>query len=242
MHKAVAPAILLLILTLAVATHAADPRYWQGPGDVTDAPTVEAFYCQQPTPYYLVNASTGYNSEVADDIPAEYADREIFQITLYVAEWSAIWIDPQTLVVNFYNSACPPELAPDLHYEFPWGELETSLFFSGTARTVYEVVATLPAPVTIQDPMSIGSYVVIDWGQSAPYCGLAMTPEMVFGCGEAYWDFLPDAPRWTPVSIGTGQDPADLAYCLTGGTTSVSDSPPPVDHDTSWGRVKRLYD
>jgi hypothetical protein len=242
MNKVFAPVILLLILTFAAATYATDPSYWQEPGDEIATPTVEAFYCQEPTPLYLVGASTGSNSELADDIPTEYAGQQIFQVTLYVSEWLAPWRDPQAVVVNFYNSACPPDLVPDLHYAIPWNEVEASLFYLQFPRTVYEVLVTLPTPVTIQSPMSIGSYLVIDWGNVQPYTGLAMTPETVFGCGEAYWDYFPDAPRWTAISVALGNNPADLAYCLTGGTTSVSESTPGMDYDATWGRIKQLYE
>jgi hypothetical protein len=242
MHRTPVPIVLLLVLSFISTTHATDPRFCPTEGGESITPIVDAFYCQDPDPYHLISASSGFDSELADDIPAELAGQQIEQVTLYVSEWMAPWRDPLALVVNFYDSACPPGQIPVAHYEIPWSEVDTTLVLSSFPRIVYESVVTLPAPVTIQAPMSIGSYVVIDWGQVQPWCGLAMTPETVAGCGEAYWDFPGTAPRWTLLSVATGYDPRDLAYCLTGGTTAVSRTSPGVDNGATWGRIRRLYE
>ena len=69
-------------------------------------------------------------------------------MTFYIAEWFALWQDPVSLVVTFYDAECPPDMVPHLLYEFPWGELETQLEWQYSHQTAYSAVATLPEPVT----------------------------------------------------------------------------------------------
>ena len=107
-------------------------------------------------------------------------------------------------------------------FMIPWGQWTTQLVYSGIVK-VYRAEATLPEPVELEAGMSIGGYVVMDWGQNEPFAGLCSTAEWdISGCGEAYldaswWGYA----RWSPTSLYT-QIPRDFAYCL-GGATSVDD-------------------
>jgi hypothetical protein len=197
------------------------------------------FYCQPPAAGYSVNASTAYDSELADDIPDSLAGRSIGEVTLYVTEWSALdWIDPQGLVIRFYDGACPPPLEPAVACSVGWTQLATELLdFNPPTRIVYAATAALPSPVAVTAGMSLGAYVVNDWGQVPPYAGLTLSPpDSVAGCGEAYWDDeTHGSPRWSPVSAATDVA-ADLAFCLAEEGTGVAEAAP-----SSWGRLKSLF-
>ena len=195
-----------------------------------------AFYCQPPSFDYAVNASTAFESEVADDFPDSLAGRTIGEVTLYVTEWgSGEWVEPAGVVVRFYDGECPPPLEAAVVCSFAWTGLATSLeHMNPPVKIVYAVTAALPAPVMITAGMSLGAYVVTDWPLQ-PYAGLTLTqPDNLHGCGELYWDDATHgAPRWTPLSTVTGIA-ADLAYCLAEEGTGIQD-------EMSWGRMKRLF-
>ncbi len=181
-----------------------------------------AFYCQDPEYIGVYNVSSGFGSEIADDIPNEFAGDTVSEVTLWVGEWSAPWQDPTGVMVNFYDAQCPPAMSTMLSFMIPWDQWSTQLVYSGYAE-VYRAEATLPEPVELEAGMSIGAYVVITWGQNEPFAGLCATAEWdISGCGEAYldaewWGY----PRWSPTSFYT-QIPRDFAYCLAG-ATSIDD-------------------
>ncbi len=182
----------------------------------------DAAYCQDPDYIWVYNMSSGFDSEIADDVPDALVGMAIEEITLWVGEWSAPWQDPAGVMVNFYDAECPPGMDPTHSFMIPWGDWTTVLVHDGMAR-VYRCTATLPEPVEVVPNMSIGGYVVMTWGHDEPFCGLCATREWVIaGCDEAYldaswWGY----PRWSPTSLYTGI-PHDLAYCL-GVTTPVDE-------------------
>lgn len=190
--------------------------------EVEDVRARSSFYCQVPDYVGVYNVSSGFGSEIADDIPNEFAGATVSEVTLWVGEWSAPWQDPTGVAVNFYDAQCPPAMEPMLSFMIPWNQWNTQLVYSGYAE-VYRAEATLPEPVVLEAGMSIGAYVVITWGQNEPFAGLCSTGEWdINGCGEAYldaswWGYA----RWSPTSLYT-QIPRDFAYCL-GGATSVDD-------------------
>jgi hypothetical protein len=183
-----------------------------------------------------VNASTAFESEVADDLPDSLAGRTVGEVTLYVTEWgSGEWVEPVGVVIRFYDGKCPPPLEPAIVCSFAWSELTTNLeCMNPPVRIVYSATAVLPTPVAITTSMSLGAYVVTDWSHQ-PYAGLTLTgPDEVHGCGELYWDNeTHGAPRWTPLSTVT-EIAADLAYCLGGEGTGLR-------NEVSWGRMKSLF-
>ncbi len=203
------------------------------------------FHCQPPTSLAAANASTGYDTELADDIPDEFVGRFIHEITLWIVQWRADWQDPQGLILNFYFSQCPPGQESDLQYTFPWLSLSPELYHYVPIGpiTFYEVTAVLPEPVEITPQMSIGGIVVHDWGQEYPYVGLGVTIDnYISGCDEAYYDGGDFGyPRWTRISDVTGHH-VDMAYCLAGGFSSVPEpESEPTSESKSWGRIKELF-
>ena len=238
----------LLVTAVAASAHGADPSAILVL-ESESAPAVTTrdnpFYCQ-PVWGGGVNASLGFGSEIADDIPDSLTGRLISQITLYMAEWVpggyVVWTIPYGIAINFYESGCPPDQTPAATLVFDWTSLDAQLAYDNpNFMIVYEVTATLPSPVVISPAMSIGAYVINDWGENTPYCGFWFTPtDSVSGCGEAYWDFPGSAPRWTPFSQGGGYH-ADLACCLSGVPTSVPVAGAGSSEGRSWGEVKSLF-
>ena len=214
----------------------ARPAFPATPGHLTAPPPREVFYCQPPSFDYAVNASTAYQSEVADDLPDSLIGRTIGEVTLYVTEWAfGEWVEPAGVVISFYDGECPPPLEAAVVCSFAWSGLMTSLeHMNPPVRIVYAVTAALPAPITVTPSMSLGAYVVTDWVHE-PYAGLTLTePDDLHGCGELYWDDVTHgAPRWTPLSTVTGVA-ADLAYCFAESGTGLPD-------EMSWGRMKSLF-
>lgn len=248
MRTSLAIGILLAYATVAstsqmtsVAAHGPlPPSAWQAspatPAHLPIPPPRGTFYCQPPSCGYAVNASTAFESEVADDLPESMAGWTIGEVTLYVTEWgSTEWVEPAGVVIRFYDERCPPPLEPAIVCSLAWSELTTSLeCMDPPVRIVYAATAALPTPVTISTDMSLGAYIVTDWpGQ--PYAGLTLTePDELHGCGELYWDNeTHGAPRWTPLSTVT-EIAADLAYCLGEVGTGLQ-------NEVSWGRIKCLF-
>jgi hypothetical protein len=229
---------LVAALMSASLLHAEGPAYCGGPG-APGAGSRDALYCQEPYYGFSARASTSADAEIADDLPDSLVDREIGAVTFYVAEWLALWRDPVSLVVTFYDAECPPDMVPYLLFEFPWDELETQLEWQYSAQTAYSAVATLPDPVTITEDMSIGGCLVTRWPEQ-PYTGFVMSNiNEPAGCGEAYWDApLYGAPRWIPISDVAALH-GDTAFCLWEAATDVPDGD--TRGDVSWGRVKGLY-
>jgi len=170
-------------------------------------------YVQEPDFDAVYNMSTGFGSEIADDIPASLGGRKIVEVTLWMGEWYG-WEDPDGVTVSFYMGVCPPLLYAFQTFTIPWADWDKELVHSGLAR-VYRITAALPQPVEILPNMSIGGYVNISWGPSEPFAGLCATPEWSgHGVGEAYldgenWGYS----RWTSIAFYTGI-PRDLAFGL----------------------------
>ena len=222
---------LVCMTGLAVADQEA-PVSIDGPTDLM--PPEDAFYCQQPhSGWSAGNASTGFNSEEADDIPAEYAGMQITMVTLYHAQWGGGYTDPTGLIINFYDEACPPEMVPVVSHNITFGALVTEMVYSGS-WFVMEMTATLPEPYTIGTSTSLGGVIDNYWGEDPPYNGLCFTDDgVIAGCGGGYWDGTYwGSPRWTPFADYFGN--YDMAYCLTGGGGT-----PAVD--ATWSQIKSLY-
>ncbi len=233
MKKLIAALTFLLLLNAAFAL--ADGHLIFGAKEpVGTVPVLDAFHCQPLNPYWNVHqASSGYGTEFADDIPSEFLGTMIYEVSLYVGEFYGDWIDPDGVVLNFYNSACLPDLDPDLTYNFAWADIPKEMVYDGSWR-VYLVTLVLPIPVMVQDEMSLGAFVDNSWGTDEPFCGVGITDyDDVYGaCDGAVealdWGF----PRWTYSSHYTGLG-LDLAYCLTTGSVAVEDQ--------TWGALKSFY-
>lgn len=198
----------------------------------------DPLHCQSPALGFSANASTPFDSEIADDLPDSLVGRMFDEVTLYVAEWlHSEWVDPVGLIINFYDGECPPPMVPASACTFLWDELDVQLVdYSPPTRIVYAAVASLPSPVSITPYMSMGVQVTIDW-DFEPYAGFLLTgPEDNKGCGEAYWDDASHgAPRWTALSASAGFA-SDLAFCLNESPTGMD-----KEREVSWGVMKKLF-
>ncbi len=194
-------------------------------------------HCQVPF-WTGVNASTGLNSEIADDVPVDFAGETVTQLTLWVAEWLAGWQDPDGIILNIYDGTCGPPASPVVQHVIPWGSLTATFDQAAGSMISYKVVIDLPVPLTIGLATTIGVSVDTPWGASPPYAGfLAANYNAPEGCGEFYLDSpTVGAPRWTAGSA-VHSFSADLSYCLTtGGATPV-----PEPGISSWAHVKARY-
>ena len=226
--------LLIVLLSLAGVATAENPEFKTSTDPFNFSPDREAFYSQLPaTSWGALNASSGFEAEMADDIPATFAGMEFNEVTFFHAQWGGVdFVAPDALVVTVYDEACPPGMDPSTVFVVPYAELETELLYSDSWY-VYACKAILPAMVTITDAMSIGAYLDNPWGIDPPYNGLCYTDEaMVAGCDAyrdgAYWGW----DRWTSMTEYFGYG-VDLAYVL--GTGTVANEP------ASWGTIKSLY-
>jgi hypothetical protein len=179
-------------------------------------PDRENFYCQPQSPIYnAVNASTGYNSEIADDLPDEFSGEFFNVVSVHVVEWNGSWHQPQGITLNFYYSECPPDLDPDISWDFDWDDIDPVQVYDSSEWNAYRVTAILPETLEIHPAMSMGAQVRNDWGQANPLCGIGLTNmSYIFGCSDSYWDAAAwGYYRWTPSSGITGVA-YDFAYCL----------------------------
>ena len=239
---------LALLLTIGLASlafadgpgHIAVPATGAGPPAASALTRTDPFYSQPQTYAISMNASTTHGSEVVDDIPTEFVGMSIGRVRVFVAEWMALWQNPQALIVNFYDGQCPPPTEATAMYLIPWADLDVVLVYDHFSPTVYMVDAVIDPPFVIESPTSMGVLSMIGWPQQ-PWTGVCMTyPPTSYGCGAAYWCYPPDGiPRWTPVYDAIGQH-VDLAYSLWEPETAVPDSEPGGQAAT-WGRVKALY-
>lgn len=206
----------LTCVMLCVAVQALAESGWvSAPGPVNLPATREAWYCQTTAAGWdAFNASSGFSSECADDIPTQYSGTTVTEVTFYVAEWGGSWADPTSITVNFYNTVCPPGQVSDISIVVPYSCCTATLIYNGSWY-VYSVLIPLGQVVTLGSTTSIGGVVNQDWGQGAPYCGLVLC-DAVQGC-EGFWagDYW-GYPRWSPLSDYWGYG-LDLAYCLGGG-------------------------
>jgi len=225
-------ALVFGLLLVATAVYAEDSSHMFSTVPANVPEVRDMFYCQTPSAgWNAFNGSSGFASEMADDIPSQYQGQEVCDVTLYVAEWGGGWSNPASMIVNFYNQACPPNMTPDYHFDVSWANCTATLLYAGSWY-VYQVDIPLPSSVFVGPTMSIGGIVGNTWGQNAPYCGLCVT-DYVSGCGEVYWDGAYwGAPRWTPGSYYFGIY-ADLAYCI--GCMGVP------TQNTTWGQIRGLF-
>ncbi len=217
--------LIAVLMMCSLSVQASEEAFLYVPDHGGLQPARDAFYSQPPM-WAGINASDGYDTEIADDIPSFLAGQSFNEVTFYVGQWLAVWTDPFGLALDIYFNQCPPGMESDLHYEFPWSELNPELVYHQTGyMTIYEVTASLPSAVTITTSMSVGGYVIIDWGDGAPYCGFCPTEwDVLYGCNELYWDSPTEgAPRWTPLSVATGYF-GNLAYGLSMSVAPVPDS------------------
>ena len=223
------------IALLAMAAYAANPVNDRDAGPpsnpYTPNPNRTLIHCQEPTATYsTTNASTGFESEFADDIPAELDGLYVGQIVVYIGEWGGTgWVDPAGIIVNLYTEDCPPDMAPYDTYYFDWGDPDQMEYeFVNDTGTAFDLRVTLflGNMLLIQSPMSIGFVVDNTWGIDPPYCGVDYSPN-TYGCGLGYYDHeYWGEPRWTMYN--------DVAYCLDDEGVVATES-------STWSAVKQLY-
>ncbi len=224
-------AVALLILALALPGLAADLRCPDNSGESAGTPR-DSFYCQTPHYDMIYNVSSGFDAEIADDIPVELAGESIAELTLWVGEWfyggGPQWRDPLGLRVNFYHESCPPEMEPFLSIETAWDDLDKTLVVSSGGKRIYEARVQISPPLVISEGMSLGATMLIDWGDGEPFAGICATPMHVsYGACVLYFDG--DSwgyQRWTPIDYYTSI-PQDLGYCLSAPVTAVETPDPP---------------
>lgn len=223
--------LVFCLLAIAGAAYAVESSHMIGSGVLNLPELREQIYCQQPSSGWgAFNASTGFASEQADDIPGSYAGSAVTGVTMWHAQWGGGYTAPSGLIVNFYNQACPPEMNPAASFNIAWGDMQTQMVYNG-GWFVYQMTATLPNAFVLGSTSSIGGIIDNNWGQNPPYNGLVYC-DAIAGC-EQYWDGdYWGVPRWTPASYYFGYA-TDLAYCLDGGTVAAQPS--------TWGQVRSLY-
>lgn len=218
--------LALVVLLAGVCAYASDPVQMRAAEPVAVQPPAYEFYCQPPHQYlWTVNASTGFASEAADDVPDDFYCTNILDVVFYVSEWGGYWMDPDGVFINFYNAECPPGMSPVSSFYFAWASLEKVVVYDDPGWfTCYRVRAYLPNPVHIDYDVSIGFQVNNTWADMAPYCGVVLTNDYdVYGDCEAYWDGTYwGYPRWGTI-WGYFGIPADVAYCLSDGTGGNAD-------------------
>lgn len=226
-------AILVLgLLALATTAMAWSPIMVSAPGPVNLPDVREAIYCQSTSSSWNVgNSSSAFQSEMADDIPNDFVGAQINEVTFYVGQWGASWMDPQNLVIDFWDGVCPPGMTPLATFTIPWGDLTVQTVYNGS-WTVKQCTAVLPNYVTLTPDMSLGGFSTTPWGQNPPYCGLTIC-DQINGCGPGYiagatWG----CPRWSPFSCLFGAN-YDLAYCIGGAVVPAE--------NTSWGQIRGMY-
>jgi hypothetical protein len=231
-----AAALVLGFLAFAAPALAIESSHYTStiPLQLTD-PRCGVFYCQQTSQSWsAANASSGFYSEMADDLPDDFQGGSLTGAVFYVAEWGAGWVNPQSFTFEVFNGACPPEMNAVASFTVDWGQLDPVLVYSGD-WTVYQITGYWYNHVYIGAHTTLGGFSNNNWGDSPPYCGLVVC-DVVSGCGEGYWSAeYWGAPRWTPLSWYFGYE-WDVAYCAIGFGTGVV----PVNQ-TSWGRIRSIY-
>ena len=79
--------VALILLGLLALPQTAEPGAPLRPDTDASRPAAgkrDAFYCQPPDLIAVYNISSGFNAEIADDIPAEYAGQVIRQVTVWI--------------------------------------------------------------------------------------------------------------------------------------------------------------
>jgi len=218
--------ILALLLTPLLAQSTAlisPPAEFESSSSARDV-----IYCQDPDYSMIYQMSSGFNAEIADDIPVEFTGEIISTVTLWLGEWyyggGPYWTEPDGIRLNFYHEACPPELLPYHSVEVPWVDLDKDLIFDNTSSTVYELRIHLDPPLEVGEFMSIGATALISWGTQEPFTGIVATPwEVSYGACPAWldaanWGYI----RWTSIDNFT-TIPQDMAYCLSTLPTDVAE-------------------
>ncbi len=194
-------------------------------------------YCQTPEPFGSVNASTGWSSKVADDIPLVLSGQTFNQVTIWVAEWQipdeSHWVDPDAVWVRLYDGTCPPPDDAFAEYRVPWADVETMLWWPGNPWVVYEARVPLPEPVTLPfAATSIGFQIENSWGSAVPHSGVMFVRNGSHGACRFWFTLPPENPVCTEVT-----EDWDLGFCL-GYRTTTSIPDEPFVHPVSWGRLK----
>ena len=217
---------LTAILLLPTVVLAGIPLHTTGESTPPTASTRNAFYCQDPDFAMIYNMSSGFDAEIADDIPAELAGETVTSVTLWIGQWYSVggpqWTEPVGVRLNLYGESCPPAMEPFDTIEVLWADLDKTHVYDSVGSDVYEVHLPLDPPLVLAAGMSLGATALIDWGQAEPFTGIVATPTYVsYGdcpahLDASWWGY----DRWTSIDFYT-QIPQDVAYCLTGPTTSV---------------------
>ena len=218
--------LLLSLLLLPAVALAGVPLHSSGESAPSSVFTRDAFYCQNPDFAMIYNMSSGFDAEIADDIPAEWAGETVTSVTLWIGQWYSMggpqWTDPVGVRLNLYGESCPPSMDPFRTIEVAWADLDKTHVYGSGGSDVYEVHILLNPPLVLEAGMSLGTTALIDWGHDEPFTGIVATPTYVsYGACPAYldaswWGY----DRWTSIDFFT-QIPQDVAYCLTGPTTTV---------------------
>ncbi len=225
-------ALFVLFASSAVLANTAPLHSPPGEAPLTVRPGRDTVfhYLQEPDLLMIYGMSSGFDAEIADDIPAEFAGVEIVRLTLWLGQWfaggSSAWPDPVGVRTNFYHEYCPPELDPFRTVEVAWDDLEKTLVYNGSSRRVFEIVVELDPPLVLEEGMSLGGTALIDWGSAEPFAGLCATPYHVsYGACPAYldgdnWGYT----RWTAIDNFT-MIPQDLGYAIESTPTTAPEAP-----------------
>ena len=212
--------VLVLLFALASAAYAVDPRFFKSDKPVKlDFQHQREDYCQEHAPNYAVilNASSGYLTEVGDDLPESFECSQVSGWDLIIGGWGAAWQDPYGIKVSIYEASCPPDMGPSHEVMYVWnGPFMTAECVWDGDWTAWHVHIDPVDQTHIENPMSMGIQVQNQWGQDPPYVGVVLTGEgQIYGQCEGYFsgDLL-GYPRWTPISVPMGA-PYDLAFCMT---------------------------
>jgi hypothetical protein len=227
--------LALVVLAFAGYAYAYEPQEAQLGAPVVP-PANPGEYVQPPNPYlWTVNASSGFNSYLIDDIPDWLYCNYVRGVDLYVAQWGGLWRDPLGIYIYFYYCECPPLCDPFQWHYIDWNMFDRELVYDDPGNfTCWWVKASICTCKHVEFDMSIGFQVVTDWGDSTPYCGVVMTDYGdVYGDCMAWWD----GTYWGYVGYVDGffADTADVAYSL------VYETEPTRAEMTTWGQIKSLY-
>ena len=213
---------IMFFLFPGLANSTSPLNYWDNEAPI-QAIARDAFYCQNPDYMMIYNMSSGFDAEIADDIPDQWVGYPVTSVTLWFGEWytggGQGWQEPLGLRLNLYHESCPPELIPYRTIEIAWADLDKILVDSSSSRWVYEVHVPLSPALLVEPGMSLGATALIDWGQEEPFCGIVATPFWVsYGACPAYldgenWGYI----RWTAIDEFTTIN-QDLAYLSGGGS------------------------
>ncbi len=230
-------ASVVLLCGLVISAQAVDPMFYSS-DQATDIDQFsrEMDYCQlADAAWNAINASTGYLAELVDDLPDTFECNVVTSWDFYVVQWGSQWQDPTGVILKFYNSACPPDLGPDQEATYVWmGEYMTGEMVYDAEVTAWRIHIEPNDQTHVENPMSVGISIENDWGEAAPYVGIALTAvDDISGACEAQFDGESwGLPRWTTISDALGYS-VDMAYCMTMETTPTEES--------SWSTVKELY-